>query len=99
YAVARVARQRVEGRRPARIAAGFLDLLDVAEQAQGLETRVLSRQGARLQPLGLALEMELQLFAEIGFAAAAADERSEPAADDVPGAHGYGRRQTRLTPA
>ena len=64
-----------------------------------LETRVLSRQAARLQPLGLALEMELQLFVQIGFAAAAEDERSEPAADDMPGAHGYVRCNTRLTPA
>ena len=54
----------------------------------GLEARVFARQAARLQTLGLAFEMELQLFAQIGFAAAAEDERSEPAADDVPGAHG-----------
>ena len=98
-AVARVARQRVEGRRPARVAAGFLDLLDAAEQAQCLEARVFPRQAARLQTLGLAFEMELQLFAQIGFAAVAEDERSEPAADDVPGAHGYVLCKTRLTPA
>ena len=53
----------------------------------------------RLQPLGLALEMELQLFVQIGLAAAAKDERSEPAEEDVPGAHGYVRSNTRLTPA
>ena len=73
---------------PARVAAGFLDLLDAAEQAPRLEARIFARQAGRLQTLGLAFEMELQLFAQIGFAAVAEDERSEPAADDVPGAHG-----------
>ncbi len=98
-AVARVARQRVEGRRSARVAAGLLDLLDAAEQAHGLKARVFPRQAARLQTLGLAFEMELQLFVQIGFAAAAEDERSDPAADDVPSAHGYVSCKTRLTPA
>ena len=41
-AVARVAHERVEGPCPARVAAGFLDLLDAAEQAPCLEARVFS---------------------------------------------------------
>ena len=49
--------------------ARFLDLLDAAEQPQRLESRLVARQAARLQALGLAFEMELQLFAQIGFAA------------------------------
>ena len=86
-------------RRPARVAARFLDLLDATEQAQCLEPRVVLATGRSPAAVGLALEMELQLFVQIGFAAAAKDERAEPAADDVPDAHGYVLCSTRLTPA
>ena len=95
----RIAHERVPGAGPARIAAVLLDLLDGAEQASWLKARLVARQAAGLQALGLAFEMELQLFVQIRFAAAAENERSEPAADDVPGAHGYVRCNTRLTPA
>ena len=84
----RVAHERVPGPCPARVAAVFLDLLDAAEQAARLEARLLARQAARLQALDLAIEMELQLFAQICFAAIAEDDRSQPAAQDVPQAHG-----------
>ena len=82
----RVAHERVPGGRPARVAALFLDLLDAAEQAPCLEARVLARQAARLQTLDLAIEMELQFFAQIGFAAVAEHDRTQPAVQDVPGA-------------
>ena len=78
--MSRVAHERVPGAGPARVARRFLDLLDAAEQAPCLEARVLARQAGRLQTLGLAFEMELQFFAQIGFAAAAEEERSKPAA-------------------
>ena len=94
-----VAHERIPGAGAARIATVFLDLLDAAEQAPRLQPRVFMRQAARLQAFGLAFEMELQLFAQIGFAAAAEQEGSKPAAKDVPGTHGYVLSRTRLTPA
>ena len=98
-AVARVAHERVPAGRPARVAARFLDLLDAAEQPQRLKARLVARQAARLQALGLALEMELQFLAQIGFAPIAEEDGSQPAAQDVPEAHGYVLCSTRLTPA
>ena len=95
----RVAHERVEGRRPARIAAVFLDLLDAAEQPQRLKSRLFGRQAAGLQTLGLTFEMELQLFAEIRFAATGKHEGSQPAAQDVPEPLDHVRSSTRLTPA
>ena len=68
--VSRIAHERIPGTGPARIAGRFLDLLDAAEQPPRLEARLLARQAGRLQTLGLAFEMELQFFVQIGFAAA-----------------------------
>ncbi len=83
-----VAHERVPRAGPARVAACFLDLLDAAEQPPRLEPRLFPGQTARVQALGFAIEMQLQLFAEIGFASIAEDDRSQPAAHDVPQAHG-----------
>jgi len=67
-AVARVARQRVEDRCPARVAAGFLDLVDAAEVAKRLAPRGLRRHAARSQPLDFPVDVQLQLLAEVGLA-------------------------------
>ncbi len=83
----RVAHERVPGGRPARVAAGFLELLDAAEQPQRLEARLFSGQAAHLQTIGLSFEMELQFFAQIRFTAVAEHDRSQPASQDVQEAH------------
>ncbi|MNC86867.1 hypothetical protein D3C83_25530 [compost metagenome] len=97
--MAGVARHGVEARRPARVAAGFLDLLDAAEQAPRLVVRLVGREAGRLQTLGFAFEMELQLLVQIGFAAASEHDGAKAADDDVPDAHDQVRCSTRWTPA
>ena len=96
----RIAHQRVPGAAVPRASRqSSLICSTPPNRRHGLKARLVARQAAGLQSLGLAFEMELQLFVQIRFAAAAENERSEPAAEDVPGAHGYVRCNTRLTPA
>jgi hypothetical protein len=70
------------------LAARFLDLFDAAESPQGLRARVLGRHAVLLQALDLAFEVELELVAQIRFAAAPENDRAQPAVQDVPRAHG-----------
>ena len=59
----------------------------------------LRRQAASLQPLGFAFEMELQLLTQVGLAAIAEEQGSQPASQRIPEAHGQVLCITRLTPA
>ncbi len=63
--MSRVAHERVPRAGAARIAGGFFDLLDAAEQPQCLKPRLPAREASRLQALDFAIQMQLQLFAEI----------------------------------
>ena len=86
--VAGVAHERVDGARASSVPAHFLDLLDAAERAQRLVPRGLGRQAARSQPLGFAVDVQLQLFVQLRFASIAEDERPHAASQDVPEPHG-----------
>ena len=68
------------------------------QTVERLKARRLGWHAARLQPLGFALEMKLQLFAEIGFTGFAKQQRSQTALQNVPEAHQV-LCNTRLTPA
>jgi hypothetical protein len=63
--MARIAHECVPAGSATRVAAGFLDLLDAAEEPKRLESRLIARQAARLQALSFVLEMELQFLAQI----------------------------------
>src|SRR6185369_702151 len=79
-----VAYERVPCRSAACIARCFLDLFDASKQSQRLEPRLITRETAGLQTFDLAIQMDLQLLAQIGFAAIAEQNRSQPAQEDVP---------------
>ena len=94
-----VAHERVPCAGPARVSGRFLDLLNAAERPECLQARLLVRQAGCLQALDLAIEMELQLFAQIGFASIAEQDRTQPALQDVKQRARYVLCSTRLTPA
>jgi hypothetical protein len=84
---ARVAQQRVEERRAVGVAAGFLDLLDAAKCTHRFVARGLGRQAGSAEPLYLAVQIVLELFAQVGFTLGAEEERSEVIAQNVQDAH------------
>ncbi len=85
--VAHVARQPVEERRAARVAAGLLGRLHRAERLDRLQACRVGAQAGTFQPLRFARDMELQFLAQIGLAVGSEEQRAEPALHNVPGAH------------
>jgi hypothetical protein len=73
----------------ARIAALVLDLLDAAKHPACMKARRFACHATRLQPLRLAVEMEPQFLAQIGFSAMAQEQGSQPGLEPMPEAHGF----------
>jgi hypothetical protein len=94
-----VADDDLDPRRAAGVATQLLGPLDAAEAAQRLGTGGAGRHPFRLQALGFAFEMVLQLLAQIGLAPIPTQQRAHPAPQDVPGASHDVLASTRLTPA